>query len=128
LRNELMTVGLGDVLARLSGLDNEELRIQLKVYSTESQNDYDDFLERFDTIQLELTDATELFHLVRSVVSATPAEPYLLSILQHLALIRDDHMVRPKYYRLIAEAVSQIVLQRGGLDPDFQGHFSVNVE
>jgi hypothetical protein len=35
---------------------------------------------------------------------------------------------RPHYYQLIEECVSQIVLHRNGLDPDFRGHFKMNVE
>ena len=47
------------------------------------------------------------------------AEPFVLSILQHLLMIRDDTATRPEYYHLIDRCISQIVLQRGGIDPDF---------
>ena len=50
----------------------------------------------------------------------TAAEPYFLSILQHLLFIRDDHLYRPAYYKLIEECVSQIVLHRSGVDPNFK--------
>uniref|UniRef100_A0A8C0U5T3 Diaphanous related formin 3 n=1 Tax=Cyanistes caeruleus TaxID=156563 RepID=A0A8C0U5T3_CYACU len=47
------------------------------------------------------------------------AEGYFLSILQHLLLIRNDYFIRPQYFKLIEECVSQIVLHRSGTDPDF---------
>ena len=44
----------------------------------------------------------------------------LLSIMQHLLLIRDDQAVRSCYFRLIEEIVGKIVLQKDGRDPDFE--------
>lgn len=40
------------------------------------------------------TDAGDVFGIVQSMVKDTNAEPYFLSILQHLALIRNDYLVR----------------------------------
>ena len=36
-----------------------------------------------------------------------------------MLLIRDDFYARPQYFKLVDKCVSQIVLHRGGLDPDF---------
>lgn len=35
---------------------------------------------------------------------------------------------RPRYFRIIEELVSQIVLQKGNVDPDFRGHFLLDVD
>ncbi|KAK6325863.1 hypothetical protein J4Q44_G00052050 [Coregonus suidteri] len=53
------------------------------------------------------------------MVKDSGAEIYFLSILQHLMLIRNDYFVRPQYFKIIEECVSQIVLHRSGTDPDF---------
>lgn len=53
-------------------------------------------------------------------VKDSPAEWCLLSILQHLLLIRDDINIRYAYYRLIEECVARIALHRDGRDPDFE--------
>ncbi|RXN26789.1 diaphanous -like protein [Labeo rohita] len=53
------------------------------------------------------------------MVKDTGSEAYFLSILQHLLLIRNDYYIRPQYYKVIEECVSQIVLHRSGMDPDF---------
>jgi diaphanous 2 len=64
------------------------------------------------------------------MVMETPAEPYFLSIFQHLLCIRDDVSIRPAFYKLIEECVSQIVLHKSGCDPDFRAtrRFQIDVE
>lgn len=44
--------------------------------------------------RVDFNDANECFELVKNLVLETPAEPYLLSILQHLLFIRDDELIR----------------------------------
>ncbi|KAF2975180.1 hypothetical protein EK904_003188 [Melospiza melodia maxima] len=56
---------------------------------------------------------------LKELLPDTSAEGYFLSILQHLLLIRNDYFIRPQYFKLIEECVSQIVLHRSGTDPDF---------
>ncbi|CAL8263741.1 unnamed protein product [Lota lota] len=53
------------------------------------------------------------------MVKDTGSETYFLSILQHLLLIRNDYYIRPQYYKILEECVSQVVLHRSGMDPDF---------
>ena len=69
---------------------------------------------------MELEDVNDVFEIVKNSVIETPAEPYFLSILQHLLYIRDDFQVKPAYYKLVEECVSQIVLHKSGCDPDFR--------
>ena len=56
--------------------------------------DKNNILFRFDNIRLELDDVNECFELVKNMVMDSPAEPYFLSILQHLVTIRDDAQIR----------------------------------
>ena len=74
---------------------------------------------RFDNITLEFNDVDACFDLLKKSLQTTAAEPYFLSILQHLICIRNEGLVRPAYYKLIEECVNQIVLHRSGCDPDF---------
>ncbi|GFN88166.1 diaphanous-related formin [Plakobranchus ocellatus] len=75
-------------------------------------------------------DPKACFDLLVNSVSNTIAEPYFLSILQHLLSIRDDMNARPQYYKLIEECITQIVLHRSGCDPDFRHtkRFEIDVE
>ncbi|MGH0178491.1 UNVERIFIED_CONTAM: hypothetical protein FKN15_077540 [Acipenser sinensis] len=70
-------------------------------------------------LNLLCTDMNEVYHLLSNMVKDTGAENYLLSMLQHLLLIRNDYYIRPQYYKVIEECVSQVVLHRSGMDPDF---------
>jgi len=130
LRNEFMRVGLIDVLDALEDDNSDELQTQLKVFYEHKEEDFDEFAQRFDNIRLELDDVNECFELVKNLVMDTPAEPYFLSVLQHLVCIRDDSSIRPAYYKLVEECVSQIVLHKSGCDPDFRAtqRFNIDVE
>ena len=99
LRNEFMRVGLVDVLDPLEQNPLEELQTQLKVFYEHRDEDFDEFAQRFDNIRLELDDVSECFELIKNTVLDSPAEPFFLSILQHLVCIRDDLHVRPAYYK-----------------------------
>ena len=73
---------------------SEELQLQLKVFQDHRDEDFDEFAQRFDNIRLELDDVDECFELVKNLVMDTNAEPFFLSILQHMICIRDDTQIR----------------------------------
>ncbi|KAK2528961.1 Diaph2 [Columba guinea] len=74
------------------------------------------------------TDVHEVFHLLYNMLKDTSSENYFLSILQHFLLIRNDYYVRPQYYKIIEECVSQIVLHCSGMDPDFKCRGRMDVD
>uniref|UniRef100_A0A8D8WRH5 Protein diaphanous homolog 3 n=2 Tax=Cacopsylla melanoneura TaxID=428564 RepID=A0A8D8WRH5_9HEMI len=130
LRNEIMRVGLYDMLDQLKEEASDDVSVQLKVFIEHKDDDYDEFIQRFDNVRLEIDDVNDCFETVRNMVMDSSCEPYLLSILQHLLFIRDDQYVRLAYYKLLEECVSQIVLHRGGCDPDFRSsrRFQLDVQ
>ncbi|KAG7201503.1 hypothetical protein KM043_004258 [Ampulex compressa] len=130
LRNEIMRVGLADILESLEKDESDDLATHLKIFNEHKEEDYEEFVQRFDHVRLELDDVNDCFEVVKNMVMETSAEPYFLSILQHLLFIRDDALVRPAYYKLIEECVSQIVLHRSGCDPDFSAtkRFQIDVQ
>ena len=100
------------------------------MFQDQKEEDFDEFAQRFDNIRVDFDDVGEIFELLNHTVAETAAEPYFLSILQHLLCVRDDYFVRPAYYKLIEECVSQIVLHKSGCDPDFSSYrrFEIDVE
>ena len=94
-----------DVLETLDQDATEELQLQLKVFYENRDEDFDEFAQRFDNIRLELDDVDECFELIKNLVMDTSAEPYFLSVLQHLVCIRDDAQIRPAYFKLIEVCV-----------------------
>ncbi|KAL3044589.1 hypothetical protein OYC64_012975 [Pagothenia borchgrevinki] len=117
LRNEFLRCGLKKILPELK--ETEELDIQLKVFNENKEEDSIELSHRLDDIRAEMDDMNEVYHLLSNMVKDTGSETYFLSILQHLLLIRNDYYIRPQYYKVIEECVSQVVLHRSGMDPDF---------
>ncbi|XP_047437384.1 protein diaphanous homolog 3-like isoform X2 [Mugil cephalus] len=128
IRNEFMRCGLKEILPQLTAIRNEALDIQLKVFEEHKEEDMMEFSHRLEDIKSELDDAGDVFNIVQSTVKDSSAEPYFLSILQHLMLVRNDYLVRPQYFKIIEECVSQIVLHRSGTDPDFSYRKRLDVD
>uniref|UniRef100_A0A8C3M914 Diaphanous related formin 3 n=1 Tax=Chrysolophus pictus TaxID=9089 RepID=A0A8C3M914_CHRPC len=123
IRNEFIRSGLKEILPQLKCIKNEALDIQLKVFNEHKEEDMIEFSHRLEDIRSELEYpfdiVNDVYNMVWNTVKDTSAEGYFLSILQHLLLIRNDYFIRPQYFKLIEECVSQIVLHRSGTDPDF---------
>ncbi|XP_076011613.1 protein diaphanous homolog 3-like [Genypterus blacodes] len=128
IRNEFMRCGLKQILPQLTATRNDALDIQLKVFEENKEEDMMEFSHRLEDIRSELDDVGDVFSVVQSTVKDSSAEPYFLSILQHLMLIRNDYLIRPQYFKIIEECVSQIVLHRSGTDPDFSYRKRLDVD
>nr|XP_027793848.1 protein diaphanous homolog 3 isoform X4 [Marmota flaviventris] len=119
IRNEFMRCGLKEILPSLKRIKNDGLDIQLKVFDEHKEEDLIEFSHRLEDIRAELDEASDVYNMVWNTVKETRAEGYFISILQHLLLIRNDYFIRQQYFKLIDECVSQIVLHKDGMDPDF---------
>uniref|UniRef100_A0A8P0N7L9 Diaphanous related formin 3 n=2 Tax=Canis lupus familiaris TaxID=9615 RepID=A0A8P0N7L9_CANLF len=119
IRNEFMRCGLKEILPDLKCMKNDSLDIQLKVFDEHKEEDLLEFSHRLEDIRAELDEAYDIYNMVWNSVKETKAEGYFISILQHLLLIRNDYSIRQQYFKLIDECISQIVLHRDGMDPDF---------
>ncbi|KAF4083396.1 hypothetical protein AMELA_G00140710 [Ameiurus melas] len=128
IRNEFMRCGLREILPTLCAIRNEALDIQLKVFEEHKEEDMMEFSHRLEDIRSEFDDVGDVFNTVYSLVKDTAAEMHFLSILQHLLLVRNDYFVRPQYFKIIEECVSQIVLHRSGTDPDFSYRKRLDVD
>uniref|UniRef100_A0AAR2IVF3 Diaphanous-related formin 3 n=1 Tax=Pygocentrus nattereri TaxID=42514 RepID=A0AAR2IVF3_PYGNA len=130
IRNEFMRCGLREILPTLGAIKNEALDIQLKVFEEHKEEDMIEFSHRLEDIKAEFEYPFnwDVFNMLFSVVKDTAAEVHFLSILQHLMLIRNDYFVRPQYFKIIEECVSQIVLHRSGTDPDFSYRKRLDVD
>ncbi|XP_064086830.1 protein diaphanous-like isoform X1 [Macrobrachium nipponense] len=130
LRNEFMRNGLQDLLEILKKSDHVDLQKQVEVFHKSRLEDFEDWQDRFFTHVDEMEDLGRCFEIVRQQVQDSSCETPFLSILQHLAFIRDDENVRAAYFKLIEECVSQIVLHKNGCDPDFRAtkRFEIKVD
>ncbi|XP_065320815.1 protein diaphanous homolog 2-like isoform X1 [Gordionus sp. m RMFG-2023] len=135
LRNEFFRCGLTAVLESLTGslpdLTPPDLRLQLDVFSEQRDEDKDELSHRYDEVKFEFEDADDCYRaLKRSFVRQPAIENSFLAILQYLLCLKEDDAIKPAYYKLIETCVSQIVLHKNGLDPDYKcsRRFKMNVE
>lgn len=123
LRCEIMRMGLHSKFDKFKDIveksNNDALKQHFKIFNEIREDDFEEFVQRFDNVTYNMDDITDCFEVIKNTVTDTPAEPYFLSILQHLLYIRDDFYYRPAYYQLIEECVAQIVLNKFG-DPNFE--------
>uniref|UniRef100_A0A8K9XP91 Diaphanous related formin 3 n=1 Tax=Oncorhynchus mykiss TaxID=8022 RepID=A0A8K9XP91_ONCMY len=114
IRNEFIRSGLREILPVSSA--------SLPVFEEHKEEDLMELSHRLEDIK------SELEYPFLLMVKDTGAEVYFLSILQHLMLIRNDYFVRPQYFKIIEECLSQIVLHRSGTDPDFSYRKRLDVD
>ncbi|KAL9923793.1 diaphanous related formin 1 isoform 4-T4 [Glossina fuscipes fuscipes] len=124
LRCEIMRMGLYEKLDDFKKIvetsNNDALKKHFKIFNEIREDDFEAFIQRFDNVSYNMDDVTDCFEVIKNLVTDTPAEPYFLSIMQHLLYIRDDFYIRPAYYQLIEECISQIVFHDGYCDPNFE--------
>lgn len=131
IRCEVMRSGLYNRLDELDDIQsrssNDNLKKHYKIFIEARDDDFEEFSQRFDNVRMEMDDLNDCFEINKNLVLETNAEPYFLSILQHLLYIRDDHIYRTAYYQLIEECVAQIVFHKKG-DPNFENReFGIDV-
>ncbi|KAM5180967.1 protein diaphanous homolog 3 [Mantella aurantiaca] len=128
IRNEFMRCGLKEILPHLKHIRNDALDIQLRVFDEHKEEDMIEFSHRLDDVRSDIEDASDVFSTLWNSVKNTNSEGSFLSILQHLLIIRNDYFARPQYFKIIEECVSQIVLHRSGIDPDFSYRKRLDVD
>ncbi|XP_074040398.1 diaphanous related formin 1 isoform X3 [Leptinotarsa decemlineata] len=129
LRNEIVRNGLYEKLQDLKKETNPVIKTQFNVFENRREDDAEEWHERFDKVRLDMDDIQDCYEVLKNMTLETPCEPYFLSILQHLLFIRDDVNTKSAYFKLIEEVVSQIVLHKSGLDPDFKkNHIDIDLQ
>lgn len=129
LRNEFMRCGLKNMIKNLDEQDNDELQVQLTTFHGQADYDQEEIIQRFELTKVDMTDVDHCFELLKQMNSADKEnERCFLSILQHLLCVRDDFFIRTEYYRLIEECLTQIVLHKDGVDPDFKKTKRFNIK
>jgi len=79
------------------------------------QDDFEELLDIFDGIKIEMTEPDKIYESLTSSLKGTSAMAPFLSLLQHLLLIRrNDVYIAEKYYQLLDTIVAQIVLDKKG--------------
>jgi len=112
--------GLRRILDKLRSFNHPILDRQLDDYDSQTQFDLTELQENFDQDVLEdMSDPYNVLRAILSSVEGTRAQDFLISMLKHLLLIRQQGDSRVRYFQLIDRLVTNIVLDRKALDSDF---------
>ena len=65
------------------------MKVQMSAFRKAQDEDRDDLAASYDNLRLNFDDIDDCIDALKSSVSETPADPLLLSILQHLLFITD---------------------------------------
>lgn len=75
---------------------NPLVQTQYNIFDNYKDEDMDELHSRFDNVHIEMDDLQDCFEVLKNTTLETSAEPFFLSILQHLLFIRDDFNMRYK--------------------------------
>ncbi|CAG8759115.1 6976_t:CDS:10, partial [Dentiscutata erythropus] len=125
LRNQLHACGLTRIIEKMKAFNHELINRQINKFERESELDYEEVLDYYNHRILQ--DMTYPLLSIILVVQGTRAYDFFLSAMQHLLLIRDVGEARTKYFQLIDSLITQVVLDRHGLDQDWSQSVGLTV-
>ena len=103
--------GLRKILNLCREFQHEALNRQIAAYQVLQTEDQDVLVRNFnEELPRDLSDPYDVYRAIIGSIEGTQAFAYFLSAMQHLLLIREEPNVRTRYYQLIDELVTSIVL------------------
>ena len=107
----MATAGLHRIVELCRSFNFEQLNTQLDKLQEMIESDEKELRERLDhEILRDMTNIEDVYAAIKSRTYNTKAHDYLLSILQHLLLIRDDGPGIVQYYQLLDSLVTDVVM------------------
>jgi cytokinesis protein len=109
--SQMATAGLRQVIELCRSFNFEQLNTQLDVLQDTMENDEKELRERLDQEVLrDMSNIEDVYAALKSRTDNTRAHDYLLSILQHLLLVREDGPGVVQYYQLLDSLVTDVVM------------------
>ena len=107
----MATAGLRQIVELCRSFNFEPLNTQLDKLQDAIESDEKELRERLDQeILRDMTNIEDVYTTLKSKTHNTKAHDYLLSILQHLLLIREDGPGLLQYYQLLDSLVTDVVM------------------
>jgi len=98
LRNDLIDLGIEDLMVEMRARANDDLNTQLNVFEDEALADDEVLLERYNVFNVNKQDPNDLFKAIKGVVNDTDSYQWFLRTLQELLLIPQN---RKQRYRVV---------------------------
>ncbi len=109
--SQMATAGLRQIVELCRSFNFEPLNTQLDKLQDAIESDEKELRERLDQeILRDMTNIEDVYTTLKSKTHNTKAHDYLLSILQHLLLIREDGPGLLQYYQLLDSLVTDVVM------------------
>lgn len=129
LRNQMNASGLERLMDHMSELNSEEIDRQIKEFKILAENDQDEIMEIYhEQVLRDLNDPRDVFECVLASVEGTRSYDFFLSCLQHILLIRDEGELKARYFQIIDNLITQVVLDHKGLVEDFSSTYGTSVQ
>jgi cytokinesis protein len=107
----MVTAGLRQIMELCRSFNFDNLNVHLESLQDTIDSDEKELRERLDQEFLrDLTNIEDVYTALKSRTLNTKAYDYLLSILQHLLLIREDGPGQVQYYQLLDSLVTDVVM------------------
>lgn len=129
LRNQMNASGLERLMDQMMELNSDPIDIQVREYKLLAENDQDDILEMYnERVLRDLNDPHDVFECVLASVEGTRSYDFFLSCLQHILLIRDEGELKARYFQVIDNLITQVVLDHKGTVEDFSSTYGTSVQ
>jgi len=109
--SQMATAGLRQIMELCRSFNFDNFNTHLESLQETIENDEKELRERLDQEFLrDLTSIEDVYAALKTRTLNTKAHDYLLSILQHLLLIREDGPGLVQYYQLLDSLVTDVVM------------------
>ena len=106
----MATAGLRRIMEICRSFNFENFNTHLESLQETIENDEKELRERLDQEYLrDLTNIEDVYAALKTRTLNTKAHDYLLSILQHFLLIREEGPALVQYYQLLDSVVTDVV-------------------
>ncbi|KAI9293249.1 hypothetical protein K502DRAFT_366874 [Neoconidiobolus thromboides FSU 785] len=117
IRNQLNLCRLGNIIKLMKELGSELINLQIRKFERVAELDMAELIENYNNHILQnMNDPRDVFEALLTSVGDSKAYDYFLSALQHMLLIRYDDDLKTRYYQVIDNVITDIVMDQHYLE------------
>jgi cytokinesis protein len=137
IRAQFTGCGIKRIFEKMEGFQYDVIDKQIERYMNNEAVDYEDFLERENSSQVDsiegemkdLNDPSQIADAIMQKIAGSRTQDYFLSTMQHLLLIRDtEGEDRLKMFQLVDQMLSYVAMDRRLPDMDLKQSLNFTVQ